>query len=189
VLDEELHAAHSPRRSQLSAEALTQMRTRNAAEGHLRVAVGGKVTDWTGWLPGVPEELEASLLHGGNGKIPDQFDRPFVVLAQFGGAAGLVGRYLEDGVWPEAFDFDYAAENEARFRELLEHPDARASAHARFARLRKVLDAFRARCLEDGNLFVNAPKLTAARFREILRATSPTRAINLVARVAEELRP
>lgn len=178
VLEEQQQVPHSPLKCKLTADALTEMRRRTAS-ARLRVAVGGKVTDWLGWLPGVAEEVEVSLTSR----------QPLVILGQFGGTAGLLARFLDGGDWPRELTFEHAAEHEGRFRELLEHPGARRVAHERFQRLRETLDGFRTEYARGGDtvLFPSAPSLSAARFAAILRTSSPTRLINLVAEVAEEL--
>lgn len=65
-----------------AGRAFTTMRQITSKVSDARVILGGKVTDFAGFLPGVAEEAAATFAHG----------KPLYVAGGFGGASALVGR-------------------------------------------------------------------------------------------------
>ena len=78
------------------ADALTEMRTKMASDCGVRILFGGKIHGWSGWLPGLAEELLTSHEAG----------KPVLLLSGFGGCAALLAEYLKGaGGLPLALSF------------------------------------------------------------------------------------
>lgn len=127
------------------AHALSRMRRRMAAETAARVVIGGKVSNFSGIMPGI---LEETLFHL-------ELRRPVYIVGGFGGA----GRALADGLihglgdpLPAALD-RAQFQGQGKFDELLEgypeepsalpHDVTRAEAQASYERLRFELERLR----------------------------------------------
>lgn len=198
VLEEQLKRLDDPRSAYLGAQALTKMRRESAKQPALRVVVGGKVRNWSGLLPGIAEEVEASLHHRKTEEEAEQrrsapYTQPFIILGGFGGCAGLLAKFLEDpsSSWPPELGFEAAMDEDAKFRQLLAHQGARPEAHARFVELEATLDAFRKHLWklpsDDEKVFACDGSPTRASFLEAMSLSSPTAAINAVMKVARDL--
>ncbi len=118
------------------AHALSEMRRLSSEESRARVALGGGLHRWSGWLPGIAEEVLCTL----------KADRLPIVIGSFGGCAGVLARYLADPKepWPEELTVDWATRYNARFAELIRHPSD-VNPVRRFRELEREMKAFRAR--------------------------------------------
>jgi hypothetical protein len=120
-----------------TCNALSEMRRLSTAETDARVLVGGKLKGWSGWLPGVAEELLFSIKDG----------QPALLLSGFGGVAGKLGEYLTsaDGQWPEELTFVYHDRRRASGPEDKAAWTATAREHQRrrFEELHRVMVAER----------------------------------------------
>lgn len=114
--------------------ALSEMRRVSTAETDARVLVGGKIKDWSGWLPGVAEELMCSVKAG----------QPTLLLSGFGGVAAKLGAYLLNPAkgWPEELTFAYHDRRRSTGPEdkAAWTPTARERQRGRFDELRRVMD-------------------------------------------------
>ena len=66
------------------ADALSAMRSLSASACHVRVVLAGKIDGWQGWLPGILEEVMATIEHK---RVP-------LIIGGFGGCAQMIARYL-----------------------------------------------------------------------------------------------
>lgn len=197
VLKEQLTRLDDPLSAYLGAQALTKMRRDSAKQPELRVVVGGKVRNWSGWLPGIAEEVEASLHRGTSKAKPRRsapYTQPFIILGGFGGCAGLLAKFLEDpsSDWPRQLGFEAAESKDESFRRLLKHSGARDKAYARFEELEATLRAFRDHLwrLSDGDdVFACHGSPTRKDFLEALSPSSSTALINAVMKVAHAVYP
>ncbi|MBL8614040.1 MAG: TIR domain-containing protein [Deltaproteobacteria bacterium] len=114
--------------------ALSEMRRVSTAETDARVLVGGKLKGWSGWLPGVAEELMCSVTTG----------QPTLLLSGFGGVAGKLGDYLAGaaGAWPEELTFAYHDSRRSSQPEdqAAWTPTARERQRGRFGELKRALE-------------------------------------------------
>ena len=206
VLAEQLHRLSDPLTAWLGAQALTEMRQASSKDPKLRVVVGGKVRNWSGWLPGIAEEVEASMVWDWPEKDLEseelkpqnlRFHRPFVILGTLGGCAGLLASYLSDSTreWPKALGFDAAMREDPSFQCLLQHDGARLEAHRRFAVIERRFAAFRDHLNEmekkdkDAPLFEGDDSPTSAEFRVLLELASATDTINLILKITQRMMP
>jgi SLOG cluster2 len=192
----------TPLGRKLAADALGAMRTKSARVASLRIVVGGKVRGWSGWLPGIAEEVLASLqlreASGAGGAGHRGYAAPFVILGGLGGCAGALADFLvrpEEGeaepLWPESLTFREAESQDGDFRALLAHPGAREEAFERFQRLETELHAFRdhLRQLEPAEaVFVKAEGITRQVFEGLLQEVSPRTILDQVRTVAHDIR-
>lgn len=183
----------------LGAQALTKMRVLSAEKANLRVVVGGKVYGWSGWLPGIAEELEATLRRDAASDPKNRpYPHPFLLIGGLGGCAGELARYLQESKpkadWPSAFTLDGAIgdkRNADKLLLLLDHPDARKEAYARFQRMKDEVEHFRKhlwRLAPKDPVFKGHARPTREEFDAVLDGTSETRTLNLVATVADGIR-
>lgn len=118
--------------------ALSEMRRVSTAETDARVLVGGKIKDWSGWLPGVAEELLCSVNAG----------QPTLLLSGFGGVTAKLAAYLTNpsARWPEELTFAYHDSRRSSQPEdkAAWTPTARERQRGRFGELRRVIEAERA---------------------------------------------
>lgn len=89
------------------AEALSAMRARMSDDCDVRIMIGGRIHGWLGWVPGIAEELVASVERG----------KPVLILGAYGGCCGVLATFLRDpkATWPDALT--YEAELEWRKRQ------------------------------------------------------------------------
>lgn len=122
----------NPRHARLAADALTAMRRLSTEQSHVRVVAGGKIRGWTGWLPGILEEVACSL---------EQEQLP-LILGGFGGCAGLIAAFLRDvdAAWPDALTFDAARDELWWTRDL---DGTTEQARRRFAEAESALRTYR----------------------------------------------
>jgi hypothetical protein len=189
------HAEHALLRLEIGRaelDALTAMRRRSAKDCQARVLMAGKINRAHGWLPGVAEELEASLWahHKDGSGEPEawtaELAQPVLLLGGFGGVCRLLADFLAPddaghfGPWP------------ALPRGLADQqPDPFAGERAvRWARLESLMGRFRAHLngLQPGEPVFPADgwthaTLTKATFMQLLAVDSPTAALRLVRRV------
>lgn len=113
------------------AAALRELRKAMAEACAVRVLYGGKVHGFSGWLPGVAEELLACI----------EADKPYLIVGQFGGCARLLSDYLlERTGWPMELTYDQEVVSRAG------QPGPRWGGSARrYRELRRVLASERKR--------------------------------------------
>lgn len=168
--------AGSPREQRLTARALQRMRELSSEEAHLRVILGGKLRHWSGGLPGIAEELLASLERPRAGLAGSRgYGQPVIILGGFGGCAAALAEVLgtADAPWPAVLT---AAEPNTKGL-----PDP-----ARFKTLRSTVLAFRSHLHDPaaGPLFPTAPALDRDRFFALLWEGSPSAVVRQVREVA-----
>lgn len=73
-----------------------------------RIVLGGQITGWSGYLPGIVEEVVGAIEAG----------RPVYVLGGWGGAARLIARVLRDGTLPPELTLDWQRRNHPKLKEL-----------------------------------------------------------------------
>lgn len=148
-----------------TADALTVMRKAQATLSGLRVVLAGKIRGDVGWMPGILEEVDATLEAG----------KPVLVLGGLGGCAGLIAGFLGGGEWPEAFSVDEALKAPA-FARMFAHRSNEVSLRARYQDVKTRLEALREAKKGEPihgvphHLFVRA--LTETSPREVLRLVS-----------------
>ncbi|NVB37304.1 TIR domain-containing protein [Pseudenhygromyxa sp. WMMC2535] len=123
----------SPHVLRMAADAISEMRRLTSEHADARIVVGGKVEGWSGWLPGITEEVLCDLEAG---KAP-------IILAGFGGCATVLAEYLQDpeAPWPAVLSFEHASHS-PRLRRLF--PGGfRDQARAHFTRLQVALERYR----------------------------------------------
>jgi hypothetical protein len=170
-------------------DALRAMRRRSAEDCGARVLMGGKIAGSAGWLPGVAEELEASLwAHHPDGMgEPEAWHaalaHPVLLLGGFGGVSGLLAAAL--GAAPAAWPAVPPGPGGAAAPDLFELERV-----GRWERLGVLMRGFRAHLhgLADGAPVFPADgwthaTLTKATFVQLLEVGSPTAALRLVRRV------
>ncbi|HND33023.1 MAG TPA: hypothetical protein PLA94_23660, partial [Myxococcota bacterium] len=91
-------------RNLLVAESLAAMRREISRTTHLRVLMAGKIHGWSGWLPGIAEELLGSISLG----------RPVLLVGAFGGCAKLIADFLLNPKAPYPAELGYEAERAYR---------------------------------------------------------------------------
>jgi hypothetical protein len=169
----------SPRERRLTAQALRRMRELSSEEAHLRVILGGKLRHWSGGLPGIAEELLASLSRPRDRlSDPRGHAQPVILLGGFGGCAAALAEVLArpDAPWPDVLTAEVPNDKGL--------PD-----RARFETLRAAVLAFRARLHDDtaGPLFPTAPALDRPRFFALLWEGSPSAVVRQVREVARSV--
>jgi hypothetical protein len=82
----------------LTADALTAMRDRMAADCDARVLIAGRIHGGAGWLPGIAEEVLTTVRAG----------KPLLLLGRFGGCSKLLADWLLEPAapWPAALTYD-----------------------------------------------------------------------------------
>jgi hypothetical protein len=82
----------------LAGDALTFMRTKLAADCKVRVFFAGKVHGWSGWLPGIAEELVLAA----------KANQRCVLIGAYGGLTQILVDFLLDSEakWPEELGWD-----------------------------------------------------------------------------------
>lgn len=183
------------------ANALTKMRTTAAEVSAARVLVGGKIHGASGWLPGIAEELEASLWANATAAQRDSgawqpaYAQPVLVLGGFGGMAGQIAELLRGKIEPEAL-WGGALQ---RSNELMAaiaspfvdagYPDRR---EADFLDLLGKFAAHLERCKDGDAVFPAAAwstrTITGEVFRELLREGSPSLAVRTTCQALGERR-
>lgn len=201
IWKEQLGRLDTPLSAYLGAVALSEMRSTSAAAADFRVVVGGRTRNWAGWLPGIAEEVVASL--GIAARTPSRttsrttssspYGQPLVILGGLGGCAGQLANYLldeaADPAWPKGLSFEAAMAGDDKFKLLLQHSGARQEAHSRFESMKSAVGDFRTHLWSgDGDLFALAGAPTRDEFRTLLALESPTTAINMVMAIAQRMR-
>jgi hypothetical protein len=164
-----------PAHARLAADALTQMRHASTQDAHLRVVMGGKIRNWSGWVPGIAEEVACSLEAG---QLP-------LIIGGFGGCAGELARFLGDPavLWPESLSLD-DARGDGPFSTLLQSDGAEALAKSRFEAVEAQLGTYREQLHGRAEWPFSVDRETV---RSMLRVGSPTSAIEGVLRVLGRL--
>ena len=87
----------------LGADALSEMRMQAAMKADVQVVLAGKMQGWSGWLPGIIEEVTAIRKYE---KLP-------LIIGRFGGCAQVLADYLVDKNkgWPTVFEWADAKES------------------------------------------------------------------------------
>ncbi len=164
-------------------DALTEMRRRSAKECCARVLMGGKIRGYSGWMPGVAEELESSLwaeAPNGVGEptqwIPT-YAQPILLLGGFGGLCGELMPFLNKGGadWPPLPSGTAASEtvNDERTERWKRFGEVMRKFRMHLVILADTDPAFPA-----AQGLIN--RLTKRTFFDLLAATSPTLALRLV---------
>lgn len=164
----------------LGAEAVRRMRweTSDPRRAPVRIVMAGKVAEFSGWMPGIAEEVLCALQRG---QLP-------IVLGAFGGCAGLLAGYLcdRDAAWPEPLTFE-ARRRDERSKALFEHVGAPAIAVDRYRELALTLQGFRGELHGKRGNEWRWPSIDRERLRELMQLTGPSlvlqRIVQLLAKV------
>ncbi len=177
----------------LVAESLAAMRREISRTTHVRVLVAGKIHGWSGWLPGIAEELLGSISLG----------RPVLLVGAFGGCAKVIADFLLNPKAAYPAELGYEAEWAYRKRlgqerAWLELGTTEELRRRRFADLEAALQGLRAdlwpdqlqayaepedeRCATD--LVLGLPRQA---WIELARETGATAVISRVLRLVEGL--
>ena len=91
------------------SRCLTYMRETMIAECDFRVSAGGKITNYTGCMPGILEEIYIAINQ----------NKPLYLLGGFGGVTSKVCRCIQSGTIPEELSLDWQNSNNAHYSDLL----------------------------------------------------------------------
>ncbi len=165
----------------LDGDALTAMRAKMATDCRVRVFFAGKVHGWSGWLPGLAEELLAAI---------EQKQR-CVLIGGFGGLTQLLVEFLSkpDSRWPDELTWPRIRDGWSKDK---------ANAHARW--LAGTYEGERQRRIQAMETEITAlrdglhgkegakpvPSLNLFELKRFATVSSATAVVNYVARVANE---
>lgn len=91
------------------SRCLTYMREEMITECDFRISAGGKVTQYTGCMPGILEEIYIAINR----------NKPLYLLGGFGGVTSKLCHYLQTGVILEELSVDWQKTNNEHYSELL----------------------------------------------------------------------
>lgn len=174
ALDPKTHGPESPERARVAADALTAMRRLSTQKTHLRIVVAGKRQGWSGWLPGILEEIVCSLEAN---KLP-------IVLGGFGGVSSDIALFLKEpsGALPEVLRLSSAKLSEG-FRRLLLSYGAENIARRRFLEAEAALIRFREQLHSPSEWTFDYPREDVL---ELLQVVGPADAIERIARLLSD---
>lgn len=136
-LDKLDETSQTVERSLATWRTLTEMRQRSAKETALRVVMAGKIDGWQGALPGIAEEVLASIEAG----------KPFVILGGFGGCAELLAEFFArpDAPLPDKLTLDPTSgvKGDRTFEHLRQLPAFSGIIKRRFSVLKDGLERAR----------------------------------------------
>jgi hypothetical protein len=159
--------------------ALTDMRRVLAEECHARICLGGKMTSFEGWMPGVAEEAFLTL-HAAR-KHRESGGRALYLSALFGGAAAGLIEAIEGRTWDERLALPAREQHESLLGSRLEDRYRAAGELQEFLRS------------EGMRLLVECNGLSVEENRALFAATDLETVVVLVLRglsaVAERRRP
>lgn len=166
----------TPAQAALTAHALSAMREQQAQACGLRIVWAGRIEGAAGWLPGILEEVMASV----------QADKPVLVLGGFGGCAGLIARFLETGQMPKQLTYEHAMKQPS-YAAMTTTGYAEGRAKQQFERAHQQLRALRERLKDKQKKPIFG--LPHAWFTFALTTNSPLEAVRLAAKAAALLYP
>ena len=91
------------------SRCLTYMREEMITECDFRISAGGKITQYTGCMPGILEEIYIAITR----------NKPLYLLGGFGGVTSKLCHYLQTGVILEELSVDWQKTNNEHYSELL----------------------------------------------------------------------
>ncbi|MBE0574271.1 MAG: TIR domain-containing protein [Desulfuromonadales bacterium] len=100
----------SPENKYYLSRCLTEMRQKSIASTNARVCVGGKLSGYSGKMPGVLEEILIAINNG----------QPIYLLGAFGGVVGEVCKLLRDKSYPKTLTEAWQATHNAGYVDLQE---------------------------------------------------------------------
>lgn len=102
------------------SRCLTEMRTKMISDCDFRIFAGGKHSGYTGKMPGILEEIIIAL----------DLKKPIYLLGGFGGVTSSVCKLLQDNYIPKELTYEWQADNNEGYNELLEYSVHRASEYS-----------------------------------------------------------
>lgn len=129
------------------ARALTRMRLRMSKKSSALLAVGGKEYGWSGFAPGVLEEICLTHRQNLENRKRGEPEKPILILPEFGGAARAMAAWILKDESDKPFDllrFDHQwGEKETRnpkLREIVE--GLKAESHVTDAEAEEILQSY-----------------------------------------------